>query len=101
MYTLPTALQAYSKAFEIDPQWLTAGNVNREYGLALVANGEDQKAEQVFSALLAKPETRQNGLRSLAFLDLYRGRDAEGRGDVKGQLAAKGFERCSNCPQLT
>jgi eukaryotic-like serine/threonine-protein kinase len=70
----PAALQAYSKAFEIDPQWLTAGNINREYGFALVANGEDQKAEQVFSAQLAKPETRQNGLRSLAFLDLYHGR---------------------------
>jgi eukaryotic-like serine/threonine-protein kinase len=70
----PAALQAYAKAFEIDPQWLTAGNINREYGFALVANGEDQKAEQVFSALLAKPETLQNGLRSLAFLDLYHGR---------------------------
>jgi DNA-binding winged helix-turn-helix (wHTH) protein/tetratricopeptide (TPR) repeat protein len=70
----PAALQAYSKAFEIDQQWLIAGNINREYGFALVANGEDQKAEQVFSALLAKPETRQNGLRSLAFLDLYHGR---------------------------
>jgi DNA-binding winged helix-turn-helix (wHTH) protein/tetratricopeptide (TPR) repeat protein len=73
---LPAALQAYSKAFEIDPQWLTAGNINREYGFALVANGEDQKAEQVFSALLAKPEIRQNGMRSLAFLDLYHGRYA-------------------------
>jgi DNA-binding winged helix-turn-helix (wHTH) protein/tetratricopeptide (TPR) repeat protein len=70
----PDALQAYSKAFEIEPQWLTSGNVNREYGFTLVANGEDQKAEPVFSTLLAKPQTRENGLRSLAFLDLYRGR---------------------------
>jgi len=67
------AVQAYSKAFEIDPKWLTTGNVNREYGFTLVANGEDQKAEQVFSALLAAPGTRENGLRSLAFLDLYHG----------------------------
>jgi eukaryotic-like serine/threonine-protein kinase len=70
----PDALKAYSKAFDLEPQWLTAGNVNREYGFALVANGEDKKAEQLFSALLEKPETRENGLRSLAFLDLYRGR---------------------------
>ena len=77
----PAALQAYAKAFEIEPNWLTAGNINREYGFTLVSNGEDQKAEQVFNALLAKPETRENGLRSLAFLDLYRGRysSAEGR----------------------
>jgi DNA-binding winged helix-turn-helix (wHTH) protein/tetratricopeptide (TPR) repeat protein len=70
----PDALQAYSKAFEIEPQLLTSGNMNREYGFALVANGEGQKAEQVFSALLEKPEFRENGLRSLAFLDLYLGR---------------------------
>jgi eukaryotic-like serine/threonine-protein kinase len=70
----PDALKAYSKAFELEPQWLTAGNVNREYGFALVANGEDKKAEQLFSGLLEKPETRENGLRSLAFLDLYQGR---------------------------
>jgi DNA-binding winged helix-turn-helix (wHTH) protein/tetratricopeptide (TPR) repeat protein len=75
----PAALQAYSKAFEIDPQWLVAGNVNREYGFALLANGEDQKAAQVFSSLLEKPETRENGLRSLAFLDLYYGRYASAK----------------------
>jgi len=82
----PAALQAYSKAFEIDPQWLIAGNINREYGFALVANGEDQKAEQVFSALLAKPETRQNGLRSLAFLDLYHGRYASAQSRLQQSL---------------
>jgi eukaryotic-like serine/threonine-protein kinase len=69
----PDALEAYSRAFEIEPQLLTSGNINREYGFALVANGEDQKAEQAFSALLEKPDSRENGLRSLAFLDLYRG----------------------------
>jgi eukaryotic-like serine/threonine-protein kinase len=72
----PKALEAYAKAFEIDPHWLVAGNVNREYGFTLVANGQDEKAEQVFLSLLAKPETRENGLRSLAFLDLYHGRYA-------------------------
>lgn len=82
----PEALQAYSRAFDIEPQWLTAGNVNREYGFSLVANGEQQKAEQVFSALLAKPETRENGLRSLAFLDLYRGRYASAKDRLQQSL---------------
>jgi tetratricopeptide (TPR) repeat protein/DNA-binding winged helix-turn-helix (wHTH) protein len=82
----PDALKAYSKAFELEPQWLTAGNVNREYGFALVANGEDKKAEQLFSALLEKPETRENGLRSLAFLDLYRGRYESAQSRLKQSL---------------
>ena len=37
-------------------------------------NGEDEKARQIFSALLTDPKTRENGLRSLALLDLYHGR---------------------------
>jgi len=71
---LPEALSAYSQAFKLNPQWLTTGNVNREYGFALVESGEDEKAGQVFSALLADPKTRETGLRSLALLDLYHGR---------------------------
>ena len=49
-------------------------------------NGQEQKAEQVFSALLAKPETRENGLRSLAFLDLYRGRYASAQRRLEDAL---------------
>ena len=82
----PAALQAYAKAFEIEPQWLTSGNINREYGFALVANGEDQKAEQVFTALLAKSDTRENGLRSLAFLDLYHGRYSSAQSRLEHSL---------------
>jgi eukaryotic-like serine/threonine-protein kinase len=82
----PAALQAYAQAFEIEPQWLTAGNINREYGFALVANGEDQKAEQVFTALLAKPDTRENGLRSLAYLDLYHGRYSSAQSRLEHSL---------------
>jgi DNA-binding winged helix-turn-helix (wHTH) protein/tetratricopeptide (TPR) repeat protein len=94
----PAALQAYSKAFEIDPQFLIAGNVNREYGFALVANGDIQKAEQVFSALLEKSETRENGLRSLAFLDLYRGRYASAQGRLQQSLD---ILRTHNAPPLS
>ncbi len=70
---LSEALHAYSEAFKLYPQWLTAGNINREYGFTLVQNGEDEKAGQVFSALLADSKTRETGLRSLALLDLYHG----------------------------
>jgi DNA-binding winged helix-turn-helix (wHTH) protein/tetratricopeptide (TPR) repeat protein len=79
MGMLPEALRAYSEAFKIDPQMLSSGNVNREYGFALVDNGEVEKAEQVFSTLLADPKTRENGLRSLALLDLYQGHFASAR----------------------
>jgi DNA-binding winged helix-turn-helix (wHTH) protein/tetratricopeptide (TPR) repeat protein len=83
---IPKALQAYSKAFEIDPEWLTRANLNREYGFTLVLNGEDQKAEQVFSQMLAQPKTRENGLRSLAFLDLYRGQYASAQNRLQQSL---------------
>ena len=76
---LPEALRSYSEAFKLYPRWLTTGNINREYGFTLVANGEDEKADQVFSALLADPKTREVGLRSLALLDLYHGRYASAR----------------------
>jgi eukaryotic-like serine/threonine-protein kinase len=69
-----SALDAYSKAFALNPQWIDSGNISREYGFALVAAGQPEKAEQVFTSLLSKPATRENGLRSMVFLDLYRGR---------------------------
>lgn len=83
----PNALQAYSRAFGLEPALLTAGDTNREYGAALVDDGQPQKAEQVFSALLAKPETRENGLRSLALLDLYHGRYAHAQLEFEDALA--------------
>ncbi len=83
---LPEALHAYSEAFKLYPQWLTIGNTNREYGFTLVENGEDEKAEQVFSALLTDPITRETGLRSLALLDLYHGRYASARGRFQESL---------------
>lgn len=70
---LPQSLQAYEQAFSLDPHILNTGNVSREYGFTLVRNGQENKAEEVFSALLADPGSYANGERSLAFLDLYRG----------------------------
>jgi DNA-binding winged helix-turn-helix (wHTH) protein/tetratricopeptide (TPR) repeat protein len=76
---VPQALQSYAQAFQLDPQWLVAGDTSREYGFLLVQNGEDQKAEQIFTSMLDKPETREGGLRSLALLDTYHGRFASAR----------------------
>ena len=76
---VPQALQSYAHAFQLDPDWLVAGDTSREYGFLLVQNGEDQKAEQIFNAMLDKAETRENGQRSLALLDTYHGRFASAR----------------------
>jgi DNA-binding winged helix-turn-helix (wHTH) protein/tetratricopeptide (TPR) repeat protein len=81
------ALREYEKAFALEPQFLSVDNLNREYGFTLVANGEDQKAEQVFTALLAKQQTQESGLHSLAFLDLYHGRYASARRRLEQVLA--------------
>jgi eukaryotic-like serine/threonine-protein kinase len=83
----PQAIAAYEKAFALDPSMLTAGNVNREYGFTLVSNGETAKAEQIFSALLANPQTYTNGERSLAFLHLDEGRYASARQELDLALA--------------
>lgn len=76
---LPEALTAYAAAIQMDPHWLAAGEVGREYGFTLILNGEDQKAEQLFTGMLENSETRENGMRSLAMLDLYHGRYARAR----------------------
>jgi DNA-binding winged helix-turn-helix (wHTH) protein/tetratricopeptide (TPR) repeat protein len=82
----PQAIEAYAKAFAADPNVLTTGDVSREYGFTLVANGQDEKAAQIFSGLLTNRETRESGLRSLAFLDLYHGRYASARSHFEQSL---------------
>jgi DNA-binding winged helix-turn-helix (wHTH) protein/tetratricopeptide (TPR) repeat protein len=81
------AVGAYTQAFQIDPLYLTAGDVSREYGMALILNGEIQKAEGVFTSLLGNQKTRESGLRSLALLDLYRGKYASARPLLEEALA--------------
>jgi len=82
---VPEALSAYAEGFRLDPHWLTTGDTAREYGFLLIQNGEDKKAEQIFSGMLDKPETRESGTRSLALLDTYHGHFASAR---------KRFEEC-------
>jgi len=76
---VPEALQAYKQAFQLDPHWMVAGDTSREYGFLLAQIGEDREAEQLFSSMLDKVETRESGLRSLALLDTYHGRFASAR----------------------
>jgi eukaryotic-like serine/threonine-protein kinase len=73
---LPEALAAYAEAFRLEPHWLAAGEVGREYGFALIQNGEEHKAQQIFTSMMEKSETLENGARSLALLNLYYGRYA-------------------------
>jgi DNA-binding winged helix-turn-helix (wHTH) protein/tetratricopeptide (TPR) repeat protein len=73
------ATGAYTQAFQIDPAIMTTGDVSREYGMALILNGELPKAEAEFTSLLSNQATREDGLRSLALLDLYRGKYASAR----------------------
>jgi Flp pilus assembly protein TadD len=73
------AVEEYEGAFQIDPQYRSTGNVSREYGMALILNGDVQKAETLFSSQLESEKTREGGLRSMALLDLYRGRYASAR----------------------
>lgn len=84
---LPQALDAYTQAFQLDPAYLTTGNVSREYGFTLVEAGEQQKARTLFTSLLGNADTRESGLRSLAFLDLYQGRYADARPLLNQALA--------------
>ncbi len=81
------AIGAYTQAFQIDPSIMTSGNVSREYAIALIRNGEMSKAEAVFTSLLSNQSTRESGLRSLALLDLYRGRYASARPLLEEALA--------------
>jgi len=73
------AIDAYTQAFQIDHSIMTSGDVRREYGIALILNGEIPKAEAEFTSLLSNQSTRESGLRSLALLDLYRGKYASAR----------------------
>ncbi len=84
------AVQTYEKAFTLDPHMMSVNSTNRAYGFTLVQLGQSEKAVQVFSALLANPETDADGERSLAALDLYHGRYASAQEHYQLALAHSG-----------
>jgi tetratricopeptide (TPR) repeat protein len=81
------AVEEYDRAFQIDPAYINTGNVSREYGMALVLNGELQKTETLFTSEVATEKTREVGLRSLALLDLYQGSYARAKSLLEQALA--------------
>jgi len=81
------AIGAYKHGFQIDPVYLNSGDVSREYGMALIENGEFQNAEAVFDSQLENKITRESALRSLALLNLYRGKYANARKQLEEALA--------------
>jgi tetratricopeptide (TPR) repeat protein len=71
---VPEALVEYEKAFALEPTWIVRGNLNHEYGFALVQAGDHARARAVFDKALATPELKAKGLRSHALLDMFEGR---------------------------
>jgi eukaryotic-like serine/threonine-protein kinase len=67
------AVEQYDKGFALDPALMTADFVNNEYGFTLVRLGEIDKAAGVFNGMIAT-DRRARGLRSMAVLEMYRGR---------------------------
>ncbi len=66
------ALKCSAKAFDLEPSWVTSGNLNHEYGYLLVLAGKAAEAREVFNKAL--PTSQQLARRSLALLDLYQGK---------------------------
>ena len=74
------AREAYQKAFELHPAMLTETFVNHEYGFTLVRSGDLDGAADAFIKMKAVTEPRDRkprGHRSLALLEMYRGRYAK------------------------
>jgi hypothetical protein len=66
------------QAFSLRPDLLTGIYINHEYGFTLVRLGDVEKAGGVFRTMAAQtdPSLETRGRRSLALLDMYRGRYA-------------------------
>jgi tetratricopeptide (TPR) repeat protein len=74
-----SALTAYRRAFALDPELETWVYNNNQYGKALVFAGRFDAAAATFEKMLAKSAVdRVRGLRSLAYLDFYRGHYGDG-----------------------
>jgi tetratricopeptide (TPR) repeat protein len=71
------AVRSFSAAFRIDPGYRSQsrGDINRISGFALAETGDTVAARETFELLLdGTADERANGLRSLALLEMSRGR---------------------------
>jgi tetratricopeptide (TPR) repeat protein len=75
----PDALAHYSRAFELEPTWLTSTNLNHEYGFTLLRAGDEDKARNVFAMAVDKPDMKARGLRSVGLMEMLQGRYAAAR----------------------
>ena len=88
MGKMEDALQTYGKAFELEPTWKTAGNLNHEYGFALVRAGNEAEATKVFELALAQPDMKGLAERSLGWLALYHGKYRAAKSHFETSLVA-------------
>ena len=70
------AVETYRKSFELDPALLTGQFVNHEYGSTLIHLGRLDEAAAVFMKMRAQTDatSKARSYRSMAFLEMYRGR---------------------------
>jgi serine/threonine protein kinase/tetratricopeptide (TPR) repeat protein len=68
------AVGSWERAFALEPGWIVGGNLNQEYGFALVGNGEPARAREVFERAINDKGLHAAGLRSAGLLDLYEGK---------------------------
>jgi len=67
------AAATYEKVFAIKPDELLGQYINNEYGAVLMHLGRAAEAETAFTKMSSQPTMRARGLRSLAFLSMFRG----------------------------
>ncbi|HEY9428036.1 MAG TPA: tetratricopeptide repeat protein, partial [Gemmatimonadaceae bacterium] len=68
------AVEAYHRAFALDPSFETASTINIEYGSSLVEAGRPEEARGAFQKMLTlQPGDQARGYRALSYLDTYYG----------------------------
>ena len=82
---LAAAISAYQKAFALQPSLIFGPYVNNEYGFTLVEAGRFADAEAVFGRMINEGEllAKAKGHRSLALLQMYRGRYASATEELR------------------
>jgi len=72
---IDSAIAEYRVAFALRPGWETSGNLNHEYGIALIRARRLDDARRAFEKMLSGTVDQQaRGYRSLALLEMYGGR---------------------------
>jgi tetratricopeptide (TPR) repeat protein len=79
------AIRHYEEAFRLEPEETLGPFVNHEFGFTLVELGEIDRAREAFGRALAQadPERRARAHRSLGMLEMYRGRYAAARDQLR------------------